>query len=116
MRTSQVSSSSKDVGVRDGKRGGDAPPSVSVGPLVFLQNNSPGQRLTIADGTKGQIKVLVPRNHELSAIFTARNGDNGEMRKLCIAAISVLEAVYERRMQVDRIPIAALKKALLRQL
>lgn len=106
----------RDEAGRDAKRGSDSPPSVSVGPLVFLQNNAPGQRLTISEGAKGQIKVLVPRNHELSAIFAARNGDNSEVRKLCIAAISVLEAVYERRMPVERIPIAALKKALLRQL
>jgi hypothetical protein len=115
-RKAQPLPSSGDAAGRDVKRGSDAPPSVSVGPLVFLQNNAPGQRLTISDGAKGQIKVLVPRSHELSAIFDARNGDNREVRKLCIAAISVLEAVYERRMAVERIPIAALKKALLRQL
>jgi len=99
------------------RRGGETPPSITVGPLVFLQNNAPGLRLTIAEGSRGQIKVLVPRNHELaSAMFSAGKGDSSELRRLCVAAISVLEAVYERRMQIDRIPIAALKKALLRQL
>lgn len=99
------------------KRTAEAPPSVTVGPLVFLQNNAPGLRFAVAEGSKGQIKILVPRNHDLSsAIFNARNGDNAELRKLCVAAISVLEAVYERRMQIDRIPMAALKKALQRQL
>ncbi|MDP9191025.1 MAG: ATP-binding protein [Acidobacteriota bacterium] len=114
---SQTARTSANGATTEARRGSETPPRVTVGPLVFLQNNAPGLRLTIAAGSKGQIKVLVPRNHELaSAIFSARTGDSSELRKLCVAAISVLEAVYERRMQVDRIPIAALKKALLRQL
>jgi len=101
----------------DARRSSDSPPNVTVGPLVFLQNNAPGERLVVTEGSKaGQLRILVPRNHDLSAIFSNRGGNEGELRKLCAAALSVLEAVFERRMTVDRIPIAALKKALRRYL
>jgi hypothetical protein len=97
-------------------RRNDAPPSVSVGPLTFLQTNTPSQNLTIISGTKpGHVKVLVPHNHDFAAIFDTSNADS-DLRKLCLAALSVLEAVYERRIPPDRIPIAALKKALRRYL
>src|ERR1051325_4051184 len=98
-------------------RRSDAPPVVTVGPLVFQQSNAPSQRLTITDaGRNGQLKVLVPKNHDLAGIFEARSAADGDLRKVCLAALSVLEAVYERRMPVDQIPIAALKKALRRYL
>jgi Histidine kinase-, DNA gyrase B-, and HSP90-like ATPase len=98
----------------DRRRGNDAPPAVQVGPLTFLQSNTPSQTLTIISGTTpGHVRVLVPRNHEFAEIFTFTNGEDG-LRKLCLAALSVLEAVHERRIPPDRIPIAALKKALRR--
>lgn len=99
------------------RRSNENPPAVGIGPLVFAQSNAPGHSLTIVDGPRpGQLKILIPRDHDLSAIFDARANDGNDLRKLCLAALSVLEAVYERRMPVDRIPIASLKRALHRHL
>lgn len=87
-----------------------APPSVSVGPVSFARSNAPTHRLTVVDGSKpGQLKILIPQNHELSAVFEA---DGDDLLKLCMTAIGVLEAVYEQRMTRDRIPLESLRRAL----
>jgi hypothetical protein len=100
--------------IPDRRRGSDAPPAVHVGPLTFLQSNTPSQTLTIVSAAKpGHMKVLVPRNHDFAEIFDTKNGE-ADLKKLCLAVLSVLEAVHERRLPPDRIPIAAFKKALRR--
>jgi len=92
-----------------------APPTVNVGPVSFARSNAPTHKLTVVDGQKpGQLRILVPQSHELSAVFDA--GGSDELLKLCVTAISVLEAIYEQRMTRDRIPLESLKRALRKHL
>lgn len=99
------------------KKGADpAPTSITVGPVSFARSNAPTHRLTVVDGAKpGQLKILIPQNHELSALFDL-NGNGDDLAKLCVTAISILEAVYEQRMARDRIPLESLKRALRKHL
>lgn len=88
-----------------------APANITVGPISFARSNAPTHKLTIVDGSRpGQIRILIPHSHVLATVFDI-NTDN-DLLKVCIAAISVLEAVYEQRMSRDRIPIEPLKRAL----
>ena len=62
----------------------------------------------------GDVRVVVPQAHEAAAIFDLERGDDGDLRRLAVALLSVLEAVYERRLRADAIPIEALRRALRR--
>jgi hypothetical protein len=98
------------------KRASDAaPPAVTIGPVSFLRSNAPTHKLTIVDGSRpGHLKILVPQSHDLAAVFEA--GGSDDLLKLCVSAISILEAVYEQRMSRDRIPLESLKRALRKHL
>ena len=94
-----------------------APQNVSVGPVSFARTNAPTHSLSVVDGARpGQIRILVPQGHELSAVFSLNGDDSGDLLKLCLAALSVLEAVFEKRMSRDKIPLESLKRALRRHL
>lgn len=93
-----------------------APPNITVGPISFARSNAPTHTLTVVDGNKpGQLKILIPQTHDLAAIFDT-NGSGGDLLRLCVSAISVLEAVYEQRMSRKRIPLESLKRALRKHL
>jgi hypothetical protein len=98
------------------KRASDAaPPNVTFGPISFARSNAPTHKLTVVDGSKpGQLKILIPQSHDLSAVFETNGTD--ELLKLCLSAISILEAVYEQRMSRARIPLESLKRALRKHL
>jgi hypothetical protein len=49
-------------------------------------------------------------------MFRPRSGEDGELRKLCLAALAVVEALFEKRIKVERIPMAALRRAFHRYL
>jgi len=92
-----------------------SPPALQVGAVTFLQSNAPAPNLTIVDqGLANRFKILIPRSHELSALFTSRNGGEPDLRRICLQALAILEAVYEGRLAPKNVPIAALKKALQR--
>jgi hypothetical protein len=114
---SKASPSREVISVATDRKSADTPPNINIGPLSFVQSNAPGQALTVSETSKtGQLRVLVPRNHELAAMFRPRSGEDGDLRKLCLAALAVVEAVFEKRMKVDRIPMAALRRAFYRYL
>jgi len=93
----------------------DAPATVNVGTITFARSNAPTHRLSIVDGTKpGQLKVLVPQGHEFAALFDL-NGED-DLKKLCLTALSILEAVHDRRLSPDRIPLDSLRRALRKHL
>ncbi len=94
----------------------DAPSVVTVGQISFSISNAPRHSLTVTEGrTPEQVRVIVPHNHPFAAIFDeTANGD--DLRRLCIAALSILEAVYEGKMRPNRIPIESLKRLLRRYL
>jgi hypothetical protein len=90
----------------------EAPPTINIGSLSFSLSNAPNHSLTVAEGrTQGQLRVIVPHGHELAGIFSVAKDDSGEMRRLCMAMLSLLEAVYEGRMEAESIPIQSLKRA-----
>lgn len=85
--------------------------SVTIGSLIFSPNNNPTKGLAITENRKtGQIEILVPQSHDLSSIFILKGGSEGELRKLCLAMLTILEAVSNKKVRADRIPIATLKK------
>jgi hypothetical protein len=98
------------------KRSADSPPpSLNVGPVSFARSNAPTHKLAVVDGSRpGQLKILIPQSHDLAAVFERNGGD--DLLKLCVSAISVLEAVYEQRMSRERIPLESLKRALRKHL
>lgn len=102
-------------GLPPGKRA-DAPPAVSYGALTFALSNAPGHTLTVAQGTTaGQLRIVVPHRHEAAPeLFNSNQNGKGELRRLARAILSVLEAVYERRLRPENIPLEPLKRALKR--
>ncbi len=91
----------------------ETPPNVSYGNLSFALSNAPSHALTVAAGPgNGQVKIVIPHKHEAATLFAPIDRDNSELRRFCIAALSVLEAVYERRLKPDQIPIESLRRSL----
>lgn len=85
--------------------------SVAVGPLIFSPNNTPAKGLVISENRKtGQIEILVPQSHDLSSIFTLKGSSEGELRKLCLALLTVLEAVSNKKVRANRIPVDTLRR------
>ena len=85
--------------------------SVTVGPLIFSPNDKSAKGLVINENKKtGQIEILVPQSHDLSSIFTLKGGSEGELRKLCLAMLTILEAVSNKKVKWNRIPVEILKK------
>lgn len=83
---------------------------VTVGPLIFSPHSS-GKSLVVNESKKtGQIEILVPMGHDLASIFTLKNGGAAELQKLCLAMLSILEAVSDKKVKPNSIPMAALKK------
>lgn len=84
--------------------------SITVGPLIFSPHSS-GKSLVINENKKtGQIEILVPQSHDLASIFTLRDGGSAEFQKLCLAMLTILEAVSNKKVKPSRIPMEALKK------
>lgn len=85
--------------------------SVTVGSLIFSPNNTPAKGLVINENKKtGQIEILVPQSHDLSTIFKLKGDSEGELRKLCLAMLTILEAVSNKKVKLNRIPMETLKK------
>lgn len=105
------------VNKKDQRPSPDNVANINLGQLIFSPNDTSGGGLIVATNKKtGQIEILVPRSHDLSQIFTLGDGGGAEIKKLCLAMLSILEAVYEKKIRIERIPIAALKKIYKRNL
>jgi hypothetical protein len=76
--------------------------------------NVPTESLAVARGTQpGTLRIMVPQNHELAVAFSGKGSTSDrELKRLCAAALAVLEAVHERRIKPDDIPIVSLRRAL----
>ncbi len=97
------------------KPAAEAAHSVRYGGLSFTLSNAPNHTLTVASGARpGEVRIVVPQAHEAAAIFDPGRGDDEHLRRLAVALLGVLEAVYERRLRPDAIPIDALRRALRR--
>lgn len=84
---------------------------VTVGSLIFSPNNTPTKGLVISENRKtGQTEILVPQSHDLSSLFSIRAGSEGDLRKLCLAMLALLEAVSTKKVKPSKIPVAVLKK------
>lgn len=97
-------------------RRADPPPAVTYGGLTFALSNAPGHTLTVSQGaTAGHLRIVVPHRHEAAAeLFSANRNGRGDLRRIARAILSVLEAVYERRLRPDDIPLEPLRRALKR--
>lgn len=92
----------------EGKTIPEPAPMVTVGRLIFHKSNSTGRDLTVTEDKKrGLINVTVPAYHELSGIFTNSRWDH---RKFSVVVLSILEAVADKKVAIDRIPIKMLRK------
>jgi len=97
-------------------RKADAPPVVSVGQVSFSLSNAPRHSLTVSEGrTAEQLRIIVPQSHEFASIFKGEVNGN-DLLRLCVAALSILEAVYEKRMPPNQIPIESMRRLLRRYL
>lgn len=99
-------------------RRNEPPPVITIGKLTLSLSNAPTQSLTIAPvGVNGRIKMMVPQAHELASAFDAGGkASERDLRRLCVAAVAVLEAVHEKRLAVATIPMVSLRRALQRVL
>lgn len=85
--------------------------AVTVGSLIFSPNNTSKKGLLISENKKtGQIEILVPHNHELASVFSLKPNNEGELRKLCLAMLTLLEAVSNKKVKPNKIPVELLKK------
>jgi hypothetical protein len=97
--------------VRESENVSEAIPSVVIGPLIFSPNRIPAKSLAISENRKtGQIEIMVPQSHDLSSIFTLRGNSEGELRKLCLAMLTILEAISDKKLKANRIQISILRK------
>jgi hypothetical protein len=85
-------------------------PSATVGSVVFSQNENIHKIVIDENKKTGQIKINIPSDSEFSGIFSTKNGKEEELRKLCLATLSILEAVHKKKIDPDNIPIKALRK------
>lgn len=93
----------------------EAPPNLNFGKLTLSLTNVPTETLAVARGSQpGTVRIMVPQNHELAAAFSNGKGTPSErdLKRLCAAALAVLESVHERRIKPDDIPIVSLRRAL----
>jgi len=103
----------KNEPVREGGKHpvGEIIPSVIIGPLIFSPNNTPSKGLVITENRKtGQIEILVPQSHDLSSIFTLKGNSEGELRKLCLAMLTMLEAISNKKVKINRISVDTLRR------
>ena len=84
----------------------DAPPNLNIGKLSLSLTNVPTETLAVARGSQpGTVRIMVPQNHELAVAFNGKGSPSDrELKRLCAAALAVLESVHERRMKPDDIP------------
>lgn len=76
---------------------------------IFLKKSNSGKNLVITeDRNRELINVTVPVDHELSGIFS--NGNSWNHQKFSMLVMSLLEAVANKKISVDRIPVKSLKK------
>jgi hypothetical protein len=111
-RSSPVPSRPSEGGPRSGT---ETAHLVRFGGLSFTLSNAPNHTLTVSNGARpGEVRIVVPQAHEAAAIFDPGRGSGGDLRRLAVALLGVLEAVYEHRLRPDAIPIEALRRALRR--
>jgi len=104
-----------DPGRKESTKKTSAPPNINIGKLSFALSNAPTQSLTVVRGSQpGKVRIMVPQNHELAVLFDGRGSPSSghDFKRLCLAALTVLEAVHEKRMKPDSIPVASLRRAL----
>lgn len=96
----------------------DAPPYLNIGKLSLSLSNAPTESLAVVRGSQaGTVRIMIPQNHELAVAFNGKgSASDRELKRLCAAALAVLESVHERRLKPDDIPIVSLRRALKRAL
>lgn len=96
----------------------DAPQNLNIGKLSLSLSNAPTESLTVVRGSQpGTVRIMVPQSHELAVAFNGSGSTSDrDLRRLCAAALAVLESVHERRLKPDDIPIVSLLRALKRAL
>ena len=92
------------------KSAGESPVAVNVGPVTFSKNASGRELSVVKDKKTGVINMMIPKNHALFEIFNMKNNSREDLKKLCLASLSLLEAVYEKKIPASHIPMAAIKK------
>ncbi len=92
----------------------DASRNLNIGKLSLSLTNVPTETLAVVRGSQpGTLRIMVPQNHELAVAFNSRGtASDRDLKRLCAAALAVLESVHERRIKPDDIPIVSLRRAL----
>lgn len=99
-------------------RRAEPPPVITLGKLTLSLSNAPTRSLTVIPaGTNGRVKIMIPQAHDLATVFEGGGrASERELRRFCVAAIAVIEAVHEKRLKAETIPITSLRRALQRAL
>jgi hypothetical protein len=92
------------------KRKNYRPTAVSFGALTFTLSNAPNHRLTISGGPDA-LRVVVPQSHPAAALFSEDLEGEG-LQRLAVAMLSLLEAVFDKRLKANQIPLESLRRSL----
>lgn len=92
-----------------------APASIKLCGMSFSLSNVPARTLSVTGNGTG-LSVVIPQAHECAVIFDNMNGRKGELTKLCLALVCLLEAVNEHRVRTSDIPLKAVRRLMRRHL
>ncbi len=112
-------SAPRNVGAtKDPPKKAESPPNINIGKLSLSISNAPTQSLAVVASKAGGVRIMIPQNHELAVLFDGHGSGAPErdFKRLFVAALTVLEAVHERRIKPDAIPMTSFKRALQRAL
>lgn len=82
-------------------------PTVSLGPVNFSKAERSGGKLDVTKNGAAGLTIRVPSGHDLAEIFSS---NKATPKQLCLSLLGILEAVYERKLPLDRIPMSVLKR------
>lgn len=92
-----------------------APASIKVGNMNFSLSNVPSRTLSITGNGAG-LNVVIPQAHECSVMFDKMNGRKGDLTRLCLALVCLLEAVNQHRVRTTDIPLQTVRRLMRKHL
>ena len=86
------------------------PRVVRAGPFVISEDNTLRGLKIVQRRKEGTTEISIPSNHDLSEIFSLKDTDRDNLRRICLILMSVIEAIAEKKISAKRVPLAALKR------
>lgn len=92
-----------------------SPASIKLGGMNFSLSNAPSRTLSVTGNGNG-LNVAIPQAHECAAMFDRMNGRKGDLTRLCLALVCLLEAVNQHRVRTADIPVQTVRRLLRKHL